>query len=439
MKRRDFLSLIAAASIAPASANDASPTDLALSVEWKREVGAYVGTVNRAIEAQADKYPEPIAATLTRRVFARVKALQRQGWSSDAIATLFPFEGDAVKSLFHKREIRVFKVGFARDGIWFCAGSYDERPTAWISKTSGLGRIETPAGNQTIGASKDGKTLAVLTQDRTVSLCETDFSVRSPKAFRLPESITRNGKTLRAFEKASDVDDLIPFDDGEALLVSGYGGQVLLRGDEVISLERTGDEPRYDMTHIDLSRDQKRIAAGHQGSYHYVLDPAGKLLAKLEPGNEYPHCAIFNDSIEQIAFNSCHFYTGTTLGLDYAAFNPNESPALDGPGVTELNKNDRVYAGVPYRDGYIWGHAYGYVRHVDRKGETRWHHHVGGTITSIALNQEETLLAVSTFAGFVVVIDLASAGRNPYAIGSPGFSVPLRYIVTKDDAAPVRW
>lgn len=438
MLRRDFLALLAAASAGSAVAQEASPADLTLSEEWKEKTRTYVKAVNHGIATNAEKFPDQISAVLTRKVLRRVEALQARGWSQEHIRELFPFEADSVKGAVHDRQSRVFKIGFARDGLWFCEGDYDETPRAWLAAQEGLRRLEAPADIQTIGVSKDGKTLAVLTQDRTVSLCETDFSVRAAKAFRLPATVKRGGKTLKAFEKASDVDDLIPFDDGRALLVSGNGGQFLLRGEEAISLQRSDGERRFDMAHIDLSKDQTRIAFGHQESSHHVVDLDGKPVAELDPASSYPHCAIFNDHTGQVAFNACHFYHGATLGLDVGAFDATKSLSHGDPGVTVLNEADRVYAGVAYRNGYIWGQAHGYIRHVDGKGAEVWHHFIGGTITSLALNADQTLLAVATHAGFAAVIDLTTRGRYEHTISTAGFQEPVRY-VAMDGGKIVRW
>ena len=137
-----------------------------------------------------------------------------------------------------------------------------------------------------------------------------------------------------ALEIPFAVSELVPFPTGDrVLLVSHVGIFVLDEGGatrllptqedmkeqfEWLREKRPGERLicNIDMEHGTVSPDGKWIAVGHQSSMHHVFD--AKTLQQVgEIGNksEYPHFAIFSGDSSVLALNSCHFYSGVTIGV----------------------------------------------------------------------------------------------------------------------------
>lgn len=238
-----------------------------------------------------------------------------------------------------------------------------------------------------------------------------------------------------------------PLPDGSGALVTLHEGVfvcteagVQRRFPEVAALEQelaraAEDEGtlrlRYDMIHATLSPDGALIACGSQDSQHLLLRTAdGVAVARFGPvHSSYPHHGAFSADGSQVAFNSCHFYNGVTVG--------GSVEALRGLLIDEYVEDDRlpviddvlrVYASDWVDGVFALGGAHGYVHGVTPAGEQRWRHFVGSTIGGVAVAPDGRTLAVVTAAGFLVLLDTQPTERDPTLIGTAGFRELIRYV-----------
>ena len=255
------------------------------------------------------------------------------------------------------------------------------------------------------------------------------------------------------------ITDLVPFNTGDRVLLVSPDGVFVMASDTICRLLPTVDQMRehfkwlssehpdqvlsYDlsMEHGAISPDGKLISAGHQSSLHYVFDSESyEIFAEIGPMSEYPHQVAFSADGRVIALNSCHFYYGKTIGLPVDLL----------PGITtapyELDKRllhledgSRVYSAVSRGDEFIIGDANGYLRAFDQQGKARWQHFIGSTVGDIDLSRDGRQLVVTTYAGFLCVLDLDTGKRDPSVIGNSTNHERRRWLFWKTEPRPLIW
>jgi hypothetical protein len=252
---------------------------------------------------------------------------------------------------------------------------------------------------------------------------------------------------------------LIPFDDGDrVLLVSPEGVFVLSANGSVrllptkeemqkhfewLQSEHPGDALHYGlfMEHGAISPDGRFIACGHQSSLHYVFDAVSlEIIGEIGHLSEYPHYAAFSMDGEVIAFNSCHFYNGITIGMPTMLLPglKTETYALD-DRLIKLEEGSRVYAAVSRDDEFIIGDANGYLRAFDVAGKFRWQYFIGSSVGDIDLSRDGKRLIVTTYAGFLCVIDMDTGKADPFAIGTSTHRERRRWLFWKKEPKPLVW
>jgi hypothetical protein len=125
-----------------------------------------------------------------------------------------------------------------------------------------------------------------------------------------------------------------------------------------------------------------------------------------------------------IAFNSCHFYNGMTIGaptrllpgLKTESYEPDDR-------IVELEDESRVYAAVSRGDEFIIGDANGYLRAFDIKGNPRWQHFIGSSVGDIDLS----------------IIDLDTGEADPFVIGTSQHQERRRWLFWKGEKKPLAW
>ena len=152
------------------------------------------------------------------------------------------------------------------------------------------------------------------------------------------------------------------------------------------------------MANATLSNDNEFVVAGEQCSDHVLMDREGERLGGIGAQMDYPHFCLFSADDTQLITNSCHFYDGVTIGVDRAALKRGLEVG-DEQNFTLIDDAMRVYAGVATRDFYILGDAYGYIKAVGKDGRKIWRHYLGGTIKSMALSEDGSVLFVGTYGG----------------------------------------
>jgi len=256
--------------------------------------------------------------------------------------------------------------------------------------------------------------------------------------------------------------ELIPFPDGEKVLMVSFEGIFILSNSKAIRLLPDENKIReqikwlkeksvgvndehplglgLEMQHGTFSKDGKFIAVGCQDGDHYVFNPKGELIKKITPVSSYPHHAIFSSDNKTLALNSCHFYSGETIAVPVSALSQSDpkanQPKTDYPII---ENRSRVYAAVSRKDEFIIGDADGYIRAFSTNGEQRWQHFIGSTIGDIDISADGKTLVVGTYAGFVSIINLDQKKQPAYQIGNGNHEEIRRWLFWKNESKPLIW
>ena len=267
------------------------------------------------------------------------------------------------------------------------------------------------------------------------------------------------GFSVSPLKSTPDPARLMPFPDGKRVLLVSEDGIFVLSADGTKRLQPTRAEleeyfawsqEKYpedelsvnlSMEHGTVSPDGRYIAVGAQDGKHHVFDAEDlTLIARIGPHNEYPHYALFSAESDMLALNACHFYNGATIGVSTAALRGLDTDYYEEKEeITLLQDGARVYAGVSRNDEFIMGDAYGYLRACSKTGEPLWQHFIGSTINAIDISADGKKLVVSTYAGFISLIELDTGRQQPYQIGNGGHYEERRWIFWKNEPAPLVW
>lgn len=278
-------------------------------------------------------------------------------------------------------------------------------------------------------------------------------------------------------------DELIPFNDGQRVLLRNPTGIYLLTPTESGGSDgrsgggcvqrlhpQTFDEdgpytwPKnqmdeeaggqtvtvlaLDMLHMALSPDEHRIAVGDQDSSHILLDARGTLVAEYDPQSSYPHHAVFSHDGTRLFANSCHLYWGSTLSVPLAPLSPLVAQGQqDAPQPTPSDAEDlptldgrcRVYASATQPGLVVLGDADGYLHAISDDGQALWRHHIGSTLSGMDMAPDGGVLWAASYGGYLVRLERSEAGMDPYSIGTSPYVETSRWIFWGDEAGPVRW
>jgi len=203
-----------------------------------------------------------------------------------------------------------------------------------------------------------------------------------------------------------------------------------------------------DMLHMALSPDERHIAVGDQDSSHILLDAQGTLVAEYDPQSSYPHHAVFSHDGTRLFANSCHLYWGSTLSVPLAplsplaAQGPQDAPQpapTDAEDLPTLDNRCRVYASATQPGLVVLGDADGYLHALGDDGQTLWRHHIGSTISGMDMSPDGSVLWAASYGGYLVRLERSEAGMDPYSIGTSPYVETSRWIFWGDEAGPVRW
>jgi hypothetical protein len=256
-------------------------------------------------------------------------------------------------------------------------------------------------------------------------------------------------------------DELIPFNDGQRVLLRNTTGIYLLTTQEGHAVKRLHpqtfehDGPytwrknqqtdtvagaevtllALDMLHMALSPDERHIAVGDQDSGHILLDARGTVVADYEVLSSYPHHATFSHDGTRVFANSCHLYGGRTRTITLGTA-PQEAASDDAP---ILDETCRVYASATRPGMVVLGDADGYLRARSDDGHPLWRHHIGSTISALEMSPDGSTLWAASYGGYLVRLERSEAGMDPYSIGTSPYVETRRWIFWGDEAVPVRW
>ena len=287
-----------------------------------------------------------------------------------------------------------------------------------------------------VGKSKRNEIYALLNQDEV-------WLIRGYDGKSGGELVARFSHEL---EIIYDEAEILPFNDGSKVLLTAHDGIFLISqsGAKLIHpiYEDEGeDEDEYEleiaMANATISNDNELIVAGEQDSDHVLMDREGERLGGIGAQSSYPHFCLFSADDTQLITNSCHFYNGVTIGVDRALLKRGLEVGFYDPddggekNFTLIDDAMRVYAGVATRDFYILGDAYGYIKAVGKDGRKIWRHYLGGTIKSMALSEDGSVLFVGTYGGRLHKLRLG-AGQDSHTIGNGNHKEEFRLIAFED-------
>lgn len=316
-----------------------------------------------------------------------------------------------------------------------------------------------PANVLTIGRSPNREFFAVARADGVTIHRGWEGPVVAKLAWPTGQEGIPKGFKVEQLQSAPTITRLLPLDTGDKALLASPEGVFVLTQDRAIRLlptkpefkehfewlqtEYPNDPLSYDlsMEHVAISPDGKLIATGHQTSLHYVFGAETfEIVAEVGHLSEYPHLAVFSADGSLIAFNSCHFYNGLTIGVP-TAISPGlktEPYELD-DRLIQLEEGSRVYAAVARNDEFITGDANGYLRAFDTNGNARWRHFIGSTVESIDISPNGKRLVVTTYAGFLSILELDTDSHDPFAIGDSNHREQRRWLFWKHEEKPLIW
>jgi hypothetical protein len=267
------------------------------------------------------------------------------------------------------------------------------------------------------------------------------------------------GFQAQRIEEPPIVTRIIPFDSGEDALLVSPVGVFVIKSDRARRLLPTEEQMRrffeyllsqhpgepltygLSMEHGAISPDGTLIAAGHQSSSHYVFrTDSCDVIGDIGHRSEYPCCAAFSSDGRWIAFNSCHFYNGRTIGVRTELLpGLKTEPYKDDDRIVLLEDGSRVYAAVYRNDEFIIGNANGYLRAFDVTGQARWEHFIGSSIGDIDVSPDGQQLIVTTYAGFLCILDMDTGEADPFSIGTSDHKERRRWLFWKKEPQPLVW
>lgn len=270
---------------------------------------------------------------------------------------------------------------------------------------------------------------------------------------------------LAPSESAHAADVLHPFNDGLRLVLANATGVYLLTATGHAATADAGvvrlhpqsfeeDGPytwpknrsegerslSLDMLHVALSPDEKYIALGEQDSQHLLLSATGKVLATAEPGN-YPHYALFDRASEQVLFNECHLYSGSSGVLRLAEVAPAAQGEAKAHELRTVDPYLRVYSGAagPTAANAFYLGGSGYLNCVALSGVRQWAHHVGGSVTGLDFTADDKYLWTASYSGLLARLETRGGAGDPMRIGTSPLWDVERWLFLKDASAPIPW
>jgi hypothetical protein len=409
-----------------------------LQAEWDKKGQSYAKDVNKMVEFGEThgwdnwKGKEPVDQRdhFAIQVLSLLKEANRNGNIEEFRKQFPPAHGPFI-SIFEEHGQSIENLCFiGEDKIAFVIGAAYQERQAYILTNRTVERL--PEDIVSIGKSLQNEVFAIA-ETETVT---TFKGWNDKKIFEFP---------LPQVE-ALPITRIIPFNDGlSVLLVSSEGIYLLTtQGNTMIhpipDLEDEEWTSNIDMEHAALSSDNKYIAVGDQCSDHRILNTEGIEIAEIGPQSSYPHYALFSKDGEQVVLNSCHFYNGTTIGVQTDNIHGLKIEAYtEDEGYIVIDDDCRVYAAVATFNYYIFGDAGGYIKAFDKEGNKLWRYFLGSTISGMTISTDEKTLWVASCTGIIHKLKLDIGQRDNHAIGNGNHYEEFRIILWKNEPQPLIW
>ena len=431
--------------------------------EWKEKTLSYVNTVNNFIERgyadgwdNAGKEPEdPGREHLAKTVISELRRANMEGYVDRFREEWPPAHAPFIPVLEENAQsIPVLCIMddssiLARIGTNHQTGKTYHIQGDQITETEESGFWGKCPNRRYFGIARDrGISIHDGWQGPQVALCPW------PKG---NEDIP-DGFKVTPWDDVPNPSRIVPFPDGKRVLMVSEHGIFVLSESSARRLLPTQEQMRehfewskrehpedelslyLSMEHGAVSRDGRFVAVGCQDSSHLVYDDQLELIGDIGNQSEYPHYAVFSADQSMVAFNSCHFYNGITVGVPLRLLPGLKTDAYEEDKRTPVLENGaRVYAGVSRGNEFIVGDASGYVRAFDQQGNRRWEQFIGSSVGDIDVSPDGKTLVVSTYAGFISILSLDTGESAAHQIGTGGHREERRWIFWKNEAKPLIW
>ncbi len=428
-----------------------------LSALWREKSRRYVAAVNAYVERglregwdKAGSEPEDDRANLAPRVLAAVRAANKSG-NTASLRQKFPPAYEPFLTIINEKGQELAPIAWIDDSR-IALRLRPEHSVGPVTVVQHDGIVE-QARVRSFGRSADRRFFA-LAFDEGVKVRE-GWDGRRVAFLPWPtgrEGLPAESDGHREFD-ASWVKQLVVFPDGQRVLITCADGVFVLSAAGATRLlptpaqydRRRRDDPNValnrvlSMVHGAVSRRGDLVLAGHQDSMHVVFDAKLEQIAEIPPACSYPHFAWFSADGEVAAFNACHFYNGTTIGIRVADLDRVYTPFDERDVLRTLEDGARVYAAVARGDEFIIGDAVGYLRAFDVQGNFRWQHFVGATISALDLSPDQRKLAVASHGGILCVLELDAQEPDPFAIGTASQRELQRWLFWKGEEQVLNW
>ncbi|MHC1686076.1 MAG: hypothetical protein AB6733_24630 [Clostridiaceae bacterium] len=430
-----------------------------LSKRWRDEGKAYAEATNKFVEEGMKKgwdnvgeEPEETRFDIAEKVVEIIKQANREN-EIEKLRENFPPAHVPLIDIFEEAGQAITSVLITDDNkIIFKAGDDYEQGKLFVIEENKINVIE---GALYVGCAHNKKVYAVAYKD-CIKIYD-GWGGKEINTFNWPNGSEGYGsKKLEFNEHIFSIKELIPFSDGERVLLVCYAGVFVLTSKKTLlltskkairlhpnedDLEELDEEEvsdlRLDMVHGALSPDERYIAVGDQCSDHIILNSNNyKQEVSVIPESSYPHYALFSEDGKHVIFNSCHFYNGITT--QFSLDDIHDEDEFEGSAI-EIDDSCRVYAGVSRGEEYIIGDADGYIRAYNVKGEFRWQFYIGSTISGMDISKDGKRLLVGTYAGMIHLLQLDAERRSEYSIGTANILELGRWISWKGEKEILQW
>jgi WD40 repeat protein len=341
--------------------------------------------------------PEETRPDMAEYVQEQVIKYNREG-NYDLLRKLFPPD-TGVLSLKDRAECVSQAMLLPNDSLIVNIGNWQEARRVYLISNNTFLLQE---GLITFGASFDKKYFAKVYTDR-IDLTEGwDGAVL--RSLNIPEQL--------------NIQKVEVFPSGNKIAIASEKGIFVIdeKGSERIETE-SSDTLAY--PHVDISPDEKYLAAGSANSKHLVFEyENGKWVVStiVQPFGKNPNYVKFNYKLngdQHVLFGSCNErYGAVSLSVDY--IKPGLTTSLyDMEEIVNLVDNiNQVYSA----EGFDWGYFIGGDGIIELRGTTGIGfgqlHIAGGAVMSLDYTAETSTLVAACSQGEVIVYDGSDRYEN---------------------------
>lgn len=410
--------------------------------EWNQKGAIYAKSINdmyafvekHGWEKWKGKEPEDKRGHLTDKILALLEKANTENKVEEFRDFFPPSHAPLLKYLDKKGQYIGQLYFIEKEKIIFITGASYKKRQAYILEDTEVLKLDEKI--RAVGKSKQGNIFAICRDNKII--------------------ITKGwqGEVISEFEikknKDVGITELIPFNNGlKVLSVTSQGIYLIDKEEEnlihppIQKEEAVLEEEEYplhiDMENATISNDNAYIVVGDQSYDHRIIGQNGEQIGEIGPQSSYPHFCLFSEDDSQLITNSCHFYNGTTIGVDTTKLEGLQIPPYEeSEEYTIIDEVMRVYCGIAYDDLYVLGDAYGYIVAVNQQGKMQWRYFLGSTISGMTISDDKQTLWAASYAGIIHKLSLGKGQRDTHVIGNGNHYEEFRLLVWKDKKV-LRW